>query len=132
MTRWIVHARAAFTATHALQRYNGRAEAPHSHRWEVAVRVGARTLGEEGYALDFHAVRRTLEAAVAALDGSDLTAHPSIGTPTPSAENVALHIARELGPRYGSMGGTLLSVSVWEGPENRVDLLLDDDRDGVW
>ena len=130
--RWIVHARTAFTATHALGRYQGRAEAPHSHRWEVAVRVGAGALGEEGYALDFHAVRAALGEAVAPLDGADLSAHPAVGEPTPSAENLALHLARELAPRYRTLGGTLLSVSVWEGPENRVDLVLDGEPGGVW
>ena len=124
MTRWVVHARAAFHARHALTRYNGRPEESHEHRWQVAVRVATRTLHPEGYALDFHLVRRELHEAVRPLDGTDLNSHPSIGRPTPSAERLAAFLAETLAPRYRAMGGELLTVSVWEGPDNRVDLEL--------
>ncbi len=124
MSRWVVHARAAFHARHALTVYNGRPEEPHEHRWEVAIRVGTATLHPEGYALDFHRVRRELADAVLPLDGTDLNRHPAIGTPTPSAESVASFLAHTLAPRYRAMGGELLTVSVWEGPDNRVDLEL--------
>ncbi len=124
MTRWVVRARAAFSARHALLAYRGRPEAAHEHRWQVEVQVGTDSLHEEGYALDFHAVRGALEEAVAGLDGSDLNRHPVIGTPTPSAERVAQYLADRLGPPIDGLGGRLLVVSVWEGPDNRVDLHL--------
>jgi 6-pyruvoyl-tetrahydropterin synthase len=121
----VVHARAEFDATHALVRYQGRAEQPHSHRWRVAVRVGTDVLGEEGYALDFHRVQEILEGVVQPLAGTDLGRHPEIGRPSPSAERVAEVVAGRLAPRYAGIGGRLLTVSVWEGPDNRVDLVLD-------
>ena len=125
MSSWIVHARADFHAAHALGNYRGEPESPHTHHWQVAVRVGAPALGEEGYALDFHTVREILERAVRPLDGTDLNTHPAIGLPSVSAESLALHLAERLGPPYQELGGTLLSVSVWEGPDNRVDLVLE-------
>ena len=127
MTRWVVHARASFTARHALTSYLGEPEASHSHPWQVAVRVGTDRLNDEGYAIDFHAVHQALATVVAPLDGSDLNAHPEIGAPTPSAERVAEVIAGWLAPVVQELGASLLSVSVWEGPENRVDLVFEDE-----
>ncbi len=123
--RWVVHAREEFTASHALRVYNGRPEEPHSHRWAVEVRVGVPRLNAEGYALDFHALRSALAAAVADLHDADLTAHPEVGTPTPTAENLAMVLARRLEEPVALLGGTLLTVTVWEGPGNRVDLELE-------
>jgi len=124
MSRWIVHARVTFEARHALTSYHGEPEEPHGHEWQVAVRVGTNELNAEGYAVDFHAVHEALSRAVAPLDGTDLNEHPEIGVPTPSAERVAEVVAQWLSPAFGELGARLLSVSVWEGPENRVDLVL--------
>jgi len=124
MSRWVVHARAAFAARHALTVYKGKIEASHLHDWEVEVRIGADGLGPEGFALDFHEVRHILVEAVAPLGDSDLNADPEIGCPSPTAERVAEVLAEHLAPRYKAIGGRLLSLSVWEGPENRVDLIL--------
>jgi len=124
MSRWIVHAAAGVTASHALRSYRGEAEEVHSHRWRVAVRVAVEALNEEAYALDFHALRSLLGEIVAPLEGTILDEHPEIGDPSPTAENLALFLARHLGPAVETLGGTLLGVSVWEGPGNRVDLEL--------
>ncbi len=125
MSRWVIHALASFDARHALTSYRGERESSHGHPWKISVRVGADELNEEGYALDFHQVRDLLAAAVAPLDHSDLNDHPEIGHPSPTAERVAEVLSQMLAPEYERTGGQLLSVSVWEGPENRVDLILD-------
>jgi len=124
VSRWVVHSRAAFTARHALASYLGEPEEPHSHEWQVAIRVGTDSLNSEGYAVDFHAIHEALRSAVDPLDGSDLNAHPEIGTPTPSAERLAEVVASWLAPVVLGLGARLLDVSVWEGEENRVDLVL--------
>jgi len=126
--RWVVHSRAAFDAVHALTSYRGEPEAPHSHRWQVAIRVGVDALNDDGYALDFHDVHAMLAAAVAPLNGADLNHHPEIGRPSPTAERVAEVLAQHLSPSCAELGGKLLEVSVWEGEENRVDLVLEEDR----
>jgi 6-pyruvoyl-tetrahydropterin synthase len=126
MSRWIIHAEASFTARHALTSYRGRPEAAHEHPWKIAVRVGTDALNDESYALDFHEVLTILAAAVGPLDRTDLNQHPQIGTPSPTAERVAEVLADTLEPAYDEIGGRLLSISVWEGPVNRVDLMLDD------
>jgi len=126
MARWVVHSRAAFEARHALASYFGKPEETHSHRWDVAIRVGSEQLNEEGYALDFHQVHTALEETITPLDGTDLNQHPDIGLPSPTAERVADVLSTILQPRIEALGGTLLSVSVWEGPMNRVDLNLEE------
>jgi len=126
VSRWVVHSRADFEARHALASYQGRPETPHPHRWEVAIRVGAAGLNEEGYALDFHAVHGILQDAVAPLAGADLNQHPEIGNVSPSAERLAEVVAGWLRQPLRDIGGTLLSVSVWEGPENRVDFYVEE------
>jgi len=125
MSRWIVHSHAAFGATHALTEYRGMAEEAHDHEWRVEVRVGVESLNAEGYALDFHDVHKVLSEAVTPLDGSNLNKHPEIGRPSPTAERVAEVLAEVLAPQYERLGGRLHSVSIWEGPDNRVDLMLD-------
>lgn len=124
MSRWVIHSRASFEARHALTSYQGRAESPHHHRWEIAVRVGTESLNADHYALDFHAAHEILADAVNRIDGTSLNDHPEIGFPSPTAERVAEVLADLLAPRFAALGGTLLSVSVWEGPDNRVDLNL--------
>jgi len=125
MSRWVVYAQATFKARHALTVFKGEVEASHFHDWQVEVRIGADALGPEGYALDFHEVRQILVDAVAPLDDSNLNSDPEIGRPSPTAERVAEVLAERLAPRYQAIGGRLLSVSVWEGPDNRVDLKLE-------
>ena len=125
MSRWVIHAESSFEARHALTSYRGKRESSHGHPWRVAVRVGADALNDEGYALDFHQVRDLLAAAVSPLDRSDINDHPEVGKPSPTAERVAEVLSGKLASEYEQIGGQLLSVSVWEGPGNRVDLILD-------
>ena len=125
MTRWVIHSRTTFAARHALRAYRGRPEDAHEHQWEIAIRVGVDGLNDEGFALDFHEVHAALSEIVQPLRDSDLNRHPEIGRPTPSAERLAEVVAKALRPTIRDLGGRLLSVSVWEGPENRVDLCLD-------
>jgi 6-pyruvoyl-tetrahydropterin synthase len=126
VSRWVIHAEASFEARHALTAYRGKRESSHGHLWKVAVQVGADELNDEGYALDFHLVRDRLAAAVTPLDRTDLNKHPEIGESSPTAERVTEVLAETLAPAYEEIGGKLLVVSVWEGPDNRVDLVLED------
>ncbi len=122
--RWVVHARAKFSATHALTSYLGEPEAPHPHQWQVELAAATDGLNEEGYAIDFHALKDLLDQLVAPLEGSNLNEHPDIGTPTPSAERLAEVLAAATRIPLQQLGASLVRISVWEGPENRVDLEL--------
>jgi len=122
--RWEIHAHAEFTAAHALTSYRGEREPTHHHRWRLAIRVGASSLNEHGYSLDFETLHELVRSTVKPLDGSDLNQHPEIGVSSPTAERLAEVLAGWLRPEVERLGGALLAVSVWEGPENRVDLNL--------
>ena len=122
--RWVIHSETSFEARHALTSYMGKPETPHRHRWTAAIEAGTAALNDEGYALDFHKVHEALAHATRDLNGADLNQHPEIGVPSPSAERVAEVLADRLTPVLAELGGTLLKVSVWEGPDNRVDLNL--------
>jgi 6-pyruvoyltetrahydropterin/6-carboxytetrahydropterin synthase len=124
MPRWVIHSRTTFNAHHALTSYLGQAEESHEHLWEIAIKVGTDSLNEEGFALDFHEVHNILDKVAEPLRGSDLNQHQEIGVPTPSAERLAEVMAGTIEPKLTAIGGTLLTVSVWEGPGNRVDLCL--------
>jgi 6-pyruvoyltetrahydropterin/6-carboxytetrahydropterin synthase len=126
VNRWIVHSRTTFEASHALTAYRGEPEESHDHTWEVAIRVGTDALNDEGYAIDFHAVHGILEDAINPLHGTNLNQHPEIGKPSPSAERVAEVVAGWIAEPLERIGGRLISVSVWEGPDNRVDLVVND------
>jgi 6-pyruvoyltetrahydropterin/6-carboxytetrahydropterin synthase len=126
VSRWVLHSEADFEARHALTSYLGAAEESHGHHWQVAIRVGVDSLNSEGYAVDFHAVHQILADAVAPLAGTDLNQHEQIGDPSPTAERLAEVLAGWLRPPIEDLGAELLTVSVWEGPENRVDLFLQD------
>ncbi len=125
ISRWIYRSEAEFQARHALTLYHGQAEDSHDHQWRVAIRVGVEHLNSEHYGIDFHAVHRALDEAVSPLDGTDLNDHPTISNPSPTAESVALFIADALKNPIERLGGTLLEISVWEGPDNQVDLRMD-------
>ena len=125
MSRWVIHADGSFDARHALTSYRGKRESAHGHQWKVAVQVGTDALNDEGYALDFHQIQDLLATAVAPLDRSDLNDHPEVGKPSPTAERVAEVLSEKLASEYEQIGGQLLSISVWEGPDNRVDLILE-------
>jgi 6-pyruvoyltetrahydropterin/6-carboxytetrahydropterin synthase len=124
MMRWVVHARIELVARHALTSYHGGVEPSHEHRWIVAILVGTDHLNQEGMAVDFETLRTLLDKRLKQLDHSDLNQHPEIGKPTPTAERFAEVVAGWLAPEIEKLGATLLSVSVWEGPDNRVDLNL--------
>ena len=124
MRRWVVHARTELEARHALTSYNGLLEESHQHTWIIAVRVGTDHLSQEGIAIDFELLRTILCDKLQPLDHSNLNHHPEIGNPTPSAERFAEVVAGWVAPEIEELGATLLSVSIWEGPENRIDLNL--------
>jgi 6-pyruvoyl-tetrahydropterin synthase len=121
---WVYHSEQRFRAHHALTLYNGEPEAPHGHEWRVSVKVSAETLRKEHFALDFHAVHDALAQVMEGLDGTDLTDHAHIGRISPTAAAVALFVQERLEPLLTALGGRLEMVSVWEGPETRVDLRL--------
>jgi 6-pyruvoyltetrahydropterin/6-carboxytetrahydropterin synthase len=100
-----------FSAAHQLRLPGGAMEPLHGHNWKVRVTVGITRLDEMGLVMDFHELERLIDAILAPMHNRHLNELTAFATANPSAENVAVHIARAL-----SLPGNarLLSVRVWE------------------
>jgi 6-pyruvoyl-tetrahydropterin synthase len=91
-----------FSAAHALRLYDGSLEPVHGHNWRVTVTVESPRLDAIGVVMDFHELERL------------------VATLNPSAENVAVHVSRNLPLPSGVR---LVQVEVWETPECRACVL---------
>jgi 6-pyruvoyltetrahydropterin/6-carboxytetrahydropterin synthase len=107
----------SFAAAHALRFPDGSIEPTHGHNWRVKVTVVAGGLDPLGCVMDFHELERIVDVVITALHNRHLNELlPFDRELNPSAENVALHVARSMEalPR----GVRLLSVEVWETDTN--------------
>jgi 6-pyruvoyltetrahydropterin/6-carboxytetrahydropterin synthase len=105
-----------FSAAHALRLYDGSLEPVHGHNWRVKVTVSADALDAIGVVMDFHDLERRVDAIIAPFHNRHLNeVAPFDRQSNPSAENVALHIARSVALPAGVR---LVSVEVWETANN--------------
>jgi 6-pyruvoyltetrahydropterin/6-carboxytetrahydropterin synthase len=106
----------SFSAAHQLTLYDGALEPIHGHNWRVKVTVSSPSLDSIGVVMDFHHLERLVDAVVTPWHNNSLNAvAPFANGLNPSAENVALSIARTLDlPRHV----TLVSVEVHETDTN--------------
>jgi 6-pyruvoyltetrahydropterin/6-carboxytetrahydropterin synthase len=110
-----------FAAAHALRLYDRSLEPVHGHNWRVRVTVAAPALDPIGVVMDFHALERLVDDIISPLHNRHLNEIPPFDNDlNPSAENVALHVARSL--RLPDPV-TLVSVDVWETSTNRATYL---------
>jgi 6-pyruvoyltetrahydropterin/6-carboxytetrahydropterin synthase len=110
-----------FAAGHQLRLADGSLEPMHGHNWRVAVTVAGGGLDAMGCVMDFHALERMVDAVVGPLHNRHLNdVVPFDRELNPSAENVAVHVARSVGP--GLPGGVrLVKVRVWETDGNSAE-----------
>jgi 6-pyruvoyltetrahydropterin/6-carboxytetrahydropterin synthase len=101
----------SFSAAHQLKMYDGSLEPLHGHNWQIRVTVGRGELDNIGVVMDFHELQRRVNAIVDPMHNANLNDLPAFRSINPSAENVALVVARAL--RIDAPM-TLLSVEVWE------------------
>lgn len=104
-----------FSAAHQLRLYNGSLEPLHGHNWVVRVTVARAELDRIGVVMDFHKLERIVDKIIGPMDNRHLNELPAFDDLNPSAENVALHVARNLALPASVK---LLTVQVWETPEN--------------
>ncbi len=118
---WIVRCQATFEAAHHLVDYAGGPEPAHGHSWTIEVALETPELGAYDLAVDFVPAERLVKGLAGRLDGRDLNTVPPFDRKNPSAENVALWVAAEVG-KSGVLpeGSRLAEVTVWEGPKNSV------------
>lgn len=105
-----------FSAAHQLRLYDGALEPLHGHNWVVRVTAGGEKLDAIGVVMDFHELTRRVDEIVMPMHNRNLNDLSLFAETNPSAENVALAMARGLSLPAGVR---LLAVEVWETPENR-------------
>jgi 6-pyruvoyl-tetrahydropterin synthase len=105
----------SFIAAHQLRRPDGTLEPAHYHDWQVVVTFAGRSLDRHGVLLDFHQIKPRLDDLLAILFDRNLNELPAFAAHTPSAENVARHIAEQLGGLLPE-GVRLSCVEVEEAP----------------
>ena len=104
----------SLSAAHQLKMYDGSLEPLHGHNWQIRVTVGRGELDNIGVVMDFHELQRRVNAIVDPMHNANLNDLASFRTINPSAENVAVVVARAL--RIDAPM-KLLSVEVWETPD---------------
>ena len=104
-----------FVAAHQLRLPDGTLEPRLSHNWRVAVTFGGAMLDRNGLLLDFNEIKTRLDELLAILFDRNLNELPAFTGRPPSAENVALHVAQQLGGLLPA-GVRLTCVEVEETP----------------
>jgi 6-pyruvoyltetrahydropterin/6-carboxytetrahydropterin synthase len=107
-----------FSSAHALRHYYGKTEPTHGHNFKVRVVVqGKRLQNKVKYLTDFVALKKALRRVVEPMDYGNLNDMPPFDRENPSAENIAVHIARALAKNWRQPGVRIASVTVWETPD---------------
>jgi 6-pyruvoyltetrahydropterin/6-carboxytetrahydropterin synthase len=104
-----------FVAAHQLRLASGALEPTHYHTWRVTVTFVGRELDQCGVLLDFDQIKPRLDELLALLFDRHLNELPAFAGRNPSAENVAKHIAEQLGGLLPE-GVQLSCVEVQEAP----------------
>lgn len=102
-------------AAHRLFDYDGPCEALHGHNYRIEVAYTGTELDRFGMLVDFTEIKKAFHAVLDTLDHTYLNELPAFQGLSPSAENIAAHIYRELKVTQFARA-TLHSVSVWETP----------------
>ncbi len=77
----------------------GEREPLHGHNWHVTATIAGEKLDPDGLLCDFHTVHGALQEIIAPFENRNLNEVEPFDLVNPSAENVARHIAAELGAR---------------------------------
>ena len=88
-----------FAAAHNLRDYEGDCEKLHGHNWRVQVVLASEELDECGMMLDFRELKGALTAVLQPLDHEYLNELPPFREANPTTENLARHVAEELGQK---------------------------------
>ena len=86
-----------FIAEHQLRLPGGGYESPHAHDWRVTVEIAGPNLDQNGLLIDFHEIKARLDELLAIFYDRNLNRLPAFQHLPPSAENVARHIAEQMG-----------------------------------
>lgn len=101
-----------FAAAHQLPDYQGQCSNIHGHTWKVEVIVASNCLNASGMVMDFRDLKAALLGILDRYDHRFINEIPPFDQLSPTAENMALQIYRELKNTYPDYN--LKKVKVWE------------------
>ncbi len=104
----------SFAAAHCLINYQGDCENLHGHNWKVEVAVTARELDSAGLGIDFKILKSETSSLLKTLDHKYLNELPPFLEKSPSSENIACYLYKQLSERLNNGNVTVESVTVWE------------------
>jgi 6-pyruvoyltetrahydropterin/6-carboxytetrahydropterin synthase len=114
---YTVSVQAHYDAAHFLEKYKGKCERLHGHRYVVEAALQTADLNEAGIAFDFVDLKRELRDLAEKLDHVNLNDLPEFQGVETSAENQARWFYDELRKRLpGALADGLLYARVWETP----------------
>ena len=110
-----------FSSAHQLTGYKGKCENIHGHNWKVVLSVKGEKLDATGLLVDFHDLKKLLNAILQALDHKNLNEIKPFDEMNPSSENIARYVAEKAGGELDRFGReiSIESVTVWESETSR-------------
>lgn len=81
-----------FSAAHHLENYNGDCENVHGHNWEIIAVAAYAELEENGIAVDFRVLKKSLDEILDHLDHKDLNCVDYFKNINPTSENIAKYV----------------------------------------
>lgn len=107
----------SFSAAHSIS-IAGNPEPLHGHDWNITAVLTGDVLDEDGLLVDFHTVHNALIEICDRFHNDTLNDVPPFDEVNPTAENVAEHIAAELGGKLEDIAehAAVASVRVTESP----------------
>ncbi len=104
----------SFAAAHCLINYQGDCENLHGHNWRVEVTVRARELDDAGLGIDFKILKAETNQLLKTLDHKYLNELSPFNGISPSSENIARYLFRELSHKLNTDNIKVEIITVWE------------------
>lgn len=104
----------SFAAAHCLINYQGDCENLHGHNWRVEVTVRAGELDDAGLGIDFKILKAETNQLLKTLDHKYLNELPPFSGLSPSSENIARFLYRELSNKLNTDNIKVETITVWE------------------
>ncbi len=104
----------SFAAAHCLINYQGDCENLHGHNWRVEVTVRAGELDDAGLGIDFKILKAETNQLLKTLDHKYLNELPPFSGLSPSSENIARFLYRELSNKLNTDNIRVETITVWE------------------
>jgi len=101
-------------AAHQLRFSGGDGERMHGHNWRIVAVVRCRSLDARGMVMDFNDLGNELRRLVGPYEHVVLNELPPYDDLNPTAENMALVVAEQLGAKLDDGRLRVHRVEVWE------------------